>query len=454
MIHASSVRVRPLVALVALLLLPLAALRLAGPADAARAPAPTVTGTVVSDAGGSVAGLTVRLRVVNRFGKPGAVVGIDTTNRRGQFAVTGGAARTRYFVELVAGEFQHGYAGGHRPRYWQGFVKDADTYLGGASLGAVRALPAFIRGRLVDPASGAGVAGVRLTLVALDGATITATSRRGGWFALEGLDQEDWSLRFKGLPVGYENGRFSCFYTVVPVDQECQVTLGKHTRSIEIERVGRVTRPVGVDAQRAPGLTGRVYDVTTDWPVKGQRVRLLHVTRTGPGKVVATTTTNEDGLFSLIGRRGHSYYVQLVAGRGYQRGYVGTAKPLYFVARAGRARPWSHRAKLGKIRAWPSTISGTVVDDDTGLPVAGAVVTAHRAVKPGALATATTRADGTFRLAGIDFERDGYLRVDGSSVGHESGYVTCVLEVTSDPEAACSTPLGHLGSPIELGPAA
>lgn len=215
---------------------------------------------------------------------------------------------------------------------------------------------------------------------------------------------------------------------------------------------GEPARPTS--AKQVPGkpIVGTVVDVTTGKPLKGQKVRLRTYTRSGPGRVLDTEVTNQTGRFSLTGIKGFYFYVELLATRGYQHGYAGVA-PRYFVARWQKGSPFGTGSRLGKVRAWPSTISGTVVDVP-GDGVAGVTVSAYRPVKPDALATAITDADGDFRLTGIDFERDGYLRVDGSAVGLESGYLACDYEVVASFEDACAAPLGLLLARIKLEPAA
>lgn len=211
-------------------------------------------------------------------------------------------------------------------------------------------------------------------------------------------------------------------------------------------------RPVASKPAAGRPIVGRVVSAVDGQPVAGQKVRLRVFTRSGVGRVIDTAVTSGTGRFALTGIRGYLFYVELLATRGYQHGYVGTA-PRYFVARWQKGAAIGTGTRLRAVRAWPSTISGIAIDA-SGDPVAGVTVGAYRPSKTGVLAEAVTGARGRFRLTGIDFERDGYLRLDGTAQGLESGYLACDYTVVASFEDACAAPLGTIPTPITLDPAA
>ncbi|QCW50983.1 carboxypeptidase regulatory-like domain-containing protein [Nocardioides dongxiaopingii] len=231
---------RPLLAaLVAGLLL----LGLAGPTPRADASAPArpsaaaaVTGRVVSFDGAAVAGATVRLRAVARTGL-GPVVATATTNGRGQFSLPGGSSSTPYYVELVAGSHQRGWVG-QDPKAFQTALTWADTYAGGAALGTVVAVPAFVRGVVVDSQTKLGVRGVKVTFTPLGEAPLSATTQRDGSFRITGITGgEDGAMKFAGAAVGYENGVWGCANAVVPPALECQPQIGVMPGRIRIDKL-------------------------------------------------------------------------------------------------------------------------------------------------------------------------------------------------------------------------
>ena len=99
------------------------------------------------------------------------------------------------------------------------------TAAGLATLGATAAPahaappPTTITGRVVDPITHAGVAGVVVTardVVALGTVYARATSGPQGYFKLTGVTVEEVATRFNGASVSYETGWLSCNRTVVP----------------------------------------------------------------------------------------------------------------------------------------------------------------------------------------------------------------------------------------------
>ncbi|WP_134768399.1 carboxypeptidase-like regulatory domain-containing protein [Nocardioides sp. 1609] len=195
-----------------------------------------VTGRVVSFDGAAVAGATVRLRAVARIGL-GPVVGTATTNGRGQFSLAGGSPSGSYYVELVAGSHQRGWAG-QDPKAFQSALKHAGTYAGNAALGTVVAVPAFVRGVVVDSQTKLGVRGVRVTFTPDGKEPLTATTQRDGSFRITGITGgEDGAMKFAGSAVGYENGVWGCANAVVPPALECQPQIGVMPGKIRIDKL-------------------------------------------------------------------------------------------------------------------------------------------------------------------------------------------------------------------------
>lgn len=208
---------------------------------------------------------------------------------------------------------------------------------------------------------------------------------------------------------------------------------------------------VPAPSSAAPSITGRLIDATTGDPVSGVTVRLRMppADGAGPGAVFATDTTGPGGAFSLAARSGGRYYVQVVAGR-YQGGYVG-GQPRYAQPGLADAGSYPPGAPLGKVRVDPAFIRGVVVDATTKKPVRGAKVTARTYSDPSEVESVdTTDRAGRFTLTGIRFEDDGFLKINGAGVRHETGYVACDRSVVATFEQACASPLGVISGKIRL----
>ena len=113
-----------------------------------------------SESGAPVKGQTVRLRPIDTEGDPGAVIDTATTSDTGHFDLDSGSnPADEYYVQLVAGRYQGGYVG---EEYVQPLAF-AQTFGGGQDTGTVKALPAFIRGTVVNAKTLNPVAKVRVT---------------------------------------------------------------------------------------------------------------------------------------------------------------------------------------------------------------------------------------------------------------------------------------------------
>ena len=206
---------------------------------------------------------------------------------------------------------------------------------------------------------------------------------------------------------------------------------------------------LGLSAVTAPAsaaghVTGRLVDSESGAAVKGQTVRLRPIDDGGgPGAVIDTATTSDTGHFDLDSgsNPADEYYVQLVAGR-YQAGYLGDefVQPLAF------AQTFGAPSDTGTVKALPAFIRGTVVNAKTLNPVAAVRVTARSQDEITEVDGAdTTNSKGVFEITGLRCEDDCYLRLNGSTVGYESGYRACNAQVVPTWSAACASPIGRIG---------
>lgn len=193
---------------------------------AAVAPPPSSAAAPISGrlldaiSGHAVPGALLRLRRLADDGGLGAIVDTTTTAANGSFSLDAGPMpQDEYYVQLVAGDHQGGVVGGEPP-YVQPSVDYAATYGVGSDLGDVGANPAYIRGRVVDAATGRALR--RVTVSVRTGqhlGTVQAsdvTDARGR-FSLDGITcEDDCALRLQGQRVRHESGYRACNAGVVP----------------------------------------------------------------------------------------------------------------------------------------------------------------------------------------------------------------------------------------------
>jgi hypothetical protein len=171
----------------------------------------TITGTLLSASPGAppLAGATVKL-YTDASGAPGSVIDTVTTDSTGNFSLDAGSDPD-YFIRVTRTDYQGGFVGG-------GFVQSSstfyDTYAPGTAVGDVYMIPTFIRGYVVNPATGKRVSGVKVTARAYGAWTTPEAAdvtNSNGVFVLRGFDCEDnCYLKFLGHPVDYENGYRAC----------------------------------------------------------------------------------------------------------------------------------------------------------------------------------------------------------------------------------------------------
>ena len=198
-----------------------------------------ITGRLVNGHAGTpapaVAGMTVEL-VESGSGPLGAAVASAVTDADGHFSLDPGTSTAaKFFVRAVAGDYQAGWVGGN-PRWLQRDSAFANKFVPGTVLGNVRAIPAFIRGVVVNSVTKKPVAGVTVTarsqdaIKEVDGTDVTNAD---GSFRINGLTcEEDCFLKINGSAKGYETGFRACNAQIVPSwPDACGSPLG---------RIGRV----------------------------------------------------------------------------------------------------------------------------------------------------------------------------------------------------------------------
>ncbi|WP_323791730.1 hypothetical protein [Nocardioides sp.] len=182
--------------------------------------APALRGQIVDSlTGDPVSGAVVRLHPLEFGGAPGPVIDRDRTDADGAFELSAGdSAEEEFFVEVVAGRYQGGWVGGD-PLYVQPDVESAGTVGASGDLGPVRAIPAFLRGKVVDSRSKKALGKVKVSVrtSSRPRRVIDAdTTNKRGRFVLRGLTCEDDCLvRVNGRKVRHEAGWVACNSGVV-----------------------------------------------------------------------------------------------------------------------------------------------------------------------------------------------------------------------------------------------
>lgn len=198
-----------------------------------------------------------------------------------------------------------------------------------------------------------------------------------------------------------------------------------------------------VTAQAAPNITGKLRDLTNGVPVAGQTIRLRANEGGVPGEILQSVVTNSVGDFAVTPPfAARKYFLQLVAGD-YQGGYLGHDSQS-FVRLGEEPQLWDPGTDLGSVHAYPAFMRGTVVNAATGQRVRGVVVTARDVVTLEVLEQDTTNSNGVFVMTGLN--RDEYaVKLNGSSVGYETGFLGCAHGVVPAWGDACSYGTGKIG---------
>lgn len=147
-------------------------------------------------------------------------------------------------------------------------------------------------------------------------------------------------------------------------------------------------------------LTGQVVDKKTGDPIGGAAISVS-------GALSASAVTGGDGGYAVAGLKADQTIEVQAAAKGYrgQRASLKVQGP----------NPWAkftlERLCEGEDAHCEATLAGTVVDQDTGQPIAGASVSAEGA-------SGTTGAGGGFALTGLTLEQ--LVTLTASAKGYES----------------------------------
>lgn len=191
-----------------------------------------------STSGASLSGYTVRLRADDS----GVAAASTTSAGDGSFVLMVPPVGGSYYVQVVGtSRWQGGWAGGSTPAHIE-FSFDSpatSTYVAGDDLGNLRLPPAWMRGTVVDAATGNPVRGVEVAVKRPGGKVALAIDMTGpkGGFYVEGLDEEEFDVRVDGSARGYETGFWTCASTVTP-DRGDACTVGYGNRGkVRIQRL-------------------------------------------------------------------------------------------------------------------------------------------------------------------------------------------------------------------------
>jgi hypothetical protein len=190
--------------------------------------------------------------------------------------------------------------------------------------------------------------------------------------------------------------------------------------------------------------------------VPGATVRLRAINGDGSaGPVVSEDTTDSAGSFSIPVSDGSAeYYLRVLPTTDYQGGWV-----------ALRSWDSSHNVEtslaptstdpdfrygagdtLGDVSTMPAYFSGRVVNSKTLRPVADARVTGRDANEGMTVeGTDLSGPRGYFRVNGLTCEDSCYLKVNGSAIGYETGFLTGHRIVPTWGEAVAVSP-GPVGN--------
>ena len=179
-------------------------------------------------------GMTVKLRTVTGGG-PGTVVDTDVTDSSGAFQLNPGSSTDdEFYVQVMPGNWQGGYVGsnGGGADVVQPTASAARTYGPGNHIGSIWANPAYIRGVVVDAATGHPVSGIYVTArdanddLAVEGSDTTDSN---GVFRVTGITCEDSCyLKLNGTGRSYEVGFRGCHGIVVATwGEACASPIGR-----------------------------------------------------------------------------------------------------------------------------------------------------------------------------------------------------------------------------------
>lgn len=255
---------RMTVLLASLVLVLTGLLAVPGPPASAADP---LRGRVIDNVTGNpVGGVTMSLHRLTSGSGVGARIDRTTTSADGTFSLDAGDdPDEEFYVVLEAGELQGGVVGG-APAYVHPSAEYATTFGRGSRLGKIFALPAYIKGRLVDADTGRPVRKARVTarVSPRNGVVVAGdvTNKKGRFTVRPVACEGECVLHARGRPLGYENGFRACNAQIV-------ATVGAACAS-PIGRIGRVfVESVASSRPLARGTGGRVVK-----PAKVGRARV------------------------------------------------------------------------------------------------------------------------------------------------------------------------------------
>ena len=214
-------------------------------------------------------------------------------------------------------------------------------------------------------------------------------------------------------------------------------------------------------ASAADPITGRLVDRTTQGTatlkaVPGATLRLRAINGDGTaGAIVEEATTGGDGSFSLPVPDGPGeYYIRVLPTTSYQGGWVGrdlstssnNVLPSIEPVTANADFEYVAGEALDEVSTMPAYFSGRVINSKTLRPVANARITGRDANEGMTVeGSDVSGPKGYFRVNGLTCEDSCYLKVNGSAIGYETGFLTGHRVVPTFGQAVAITP-GPVGN--------
>lgn len=193
------------------------------------------------------------------------------------------------------------------------------------------------------------------------------------------------NVQSRGEALSDEQGNFQ----ITGLAQSSYVLMvqSKGYRMARQNRVSAGDVNVELEMLRQSSLSGRVYDLSTNAPVRDFKVSLLHVNTAipiqgsapltyEPTEVRETVKGSEDGSFTLVGVDPGTFAVKVTAS-----GFASTVSDTFSVADGASAPPLSIGLTKG------GSIRGRIVDGASGKPIAGATISTRDGDLPDAMAT-------------------------------------------------------------------
>ena len=339
-----------------------------------------VSGTVSSSgSGASLAGAWVAVLRASDL----SLVGGGVADGAGAFSVAAPAGSYFVYVIDATGEHRAGFFGAPTAvTVTSGNVVDVDPQMA--------PLRGSIHATVTETGSGApipGVWGLALSSSAANpGATEVAVVGDGsGRLTLPGLGAGDHYVGFVD-PAGGHQTRFWPDSLTVPAATPVAVAAGATT---EADASLPAQTLVGTGSE----ISGTVTEAGTDTPLANARVFAL---RAADYRIVRAATTNAAGQYRLDLAAGAYKLAFLDADGGHHLEWFDDLPNTGLASAVSVIAPGTADAALN---ATTATMAGTVTDDPSGAPVAGAWVVA---IGPTGIAGgAVTATDGTYTIAGL-----------------------------------------------------